>query len=166
MRNVPEHRLIELLEAGASASVVGLVTDAGEPFATRAWGVHVLSEAPLRLRALLPAGSLARIGLRAGDRGPFAIALTAADVRTLDAVQVKGTGRDLEVPDREDDTRFDAYSRQLFEAIHRSDGNPIELLHRMAPADRVACTIDVEHVFDQTPGPSAGAPLSASGQPQ
>jgi hypothetical protein len=35
------------------------------------------------------------------------------------------------------------------------------MLERMVPAEFVACTLDVEELYDQTPGPAAGQTLPA-----
>ncbi|MDQ2649334.1 MAG: hypothetical protein M3Z03_07255 [Actinomycetota bacterium] len=154
---------IELLEGGSSSLVVGVLDPDGEPFATRAWGITVVAADPLVLRVLVPAGSMARIGRHPGDGASFPLALTAANVESLDSVQVKGTARDLQAPAPEDLEHFTAYLDQFLVAINRVDGNELELLRRWAPNDVVACTVEVDELFDQTPGPGAGARLERRG---
>ena len=39
------------------------------------------------------------------------------------------------------------------------DGDAFAHMQRLVPVDFVACTIDIEELFDQTPGPAAGARL-------
>ena len=65
----------------------------GEPFADAGAGASMCSTArPARVRLLVGAGDLARLGRRLGTTWPArAIAVTGADVRTLRSVQVKGT---------------------------------------------------------------------------
>jgi hypothetical protein len=155
---------LERLTSGASSGVVGLCTAEGEPFATRCWGVRVLREEPLRLRLLLPAGSLARAGLRPGDDRRFALALTAAHVVTLHAVQAKGVAHSLEPATDDDEALFQAYTTTFFDTVNRSDGYQPELLRRWAPVDLWAATLEVEALFDQTPGPAAGAAIGGGGR--
>jgi hypothetical protein len=156
---VPDPAVLELLTSGSSSGVVGLCTAEGEPWATRCWGVSLIDEEPLRLRLLLPAGSLSRAGHRAGDGTRFALALTTANVSTLHAVQAKGTAHSLQETSAEDRVRFDAYKAMFFDAINRTDGYEPEALARWAPRDLCAAILDVEALFDQTPGPGAGAPV-------
>jgi hypothetical protein len=156
---VIDRPLFDLLESGSSSLVVGVLDPDGEPFATRAWGLQVLSADPMSLRVLLPTGSLARIGRSSGDGSSFPMALTAADVPTLQSLQVKGTARDLDDVTDEDLARFDAYREEFFRVINRTDGYDPEVLERWAPTDLTACTMDVRETFDQSPGPGAGAPV-------
>lgn len=154
---------LDLLQGGSSSLVVGVLDPDGEPFATRAWGITAVATDPLVLRVLLPAGSMAKIGRRPGDGATFRLALTAADVESLDSVQVKGTAGDLEEPSLEDLERFTWYLDHFLVAINRVDGNEFELLRRWSPNDVVACTVEVDELFDQTPGPGAGARLERRG---
>src|SRR6478609_8789179 len=78
-----------LLEAGA-ALIVGFTKPDGRPHATRAWGCDVDPTGD-RAWVLLRAIDVAAIGLEVGDEPGIPIAVTAADVRTLSSVQVKGT---------------------------------------------------------------------------
>jgi hypothetical protein len=156
---VPDPAVLERLTSGSSSGVVGLCTAEGEPFATRCWGVRAVGEDPLQLRLLLPAGSLARVGLHAGDGHRFPLALTSAHVVTLHAVQAKGTAHSLEAATADDHALFEEYKAAFFETVNRSDGYPPDLLVRWAPMDLCAATLDVDALFDQTPGPGAGSPL-------
>jgi hypothetical protein len=146
-----------LLEGGSSL-IVGTVDGHGMPFAGRAWGIDVLdpSDRP-RLRVLLDADDAGTQDHAAPGRG---IAITAADVRTLVSVQVKGRVVGLEpAPTGDDRTRHTEYVSSFFTAISESDGTDRALLDRFAPLDVVPCIVDVEEVYDQTPGPAAGAAL-------
>ena len=51
----------------------------------------------------------------------------------------------------------------FFEGVNRGDGEPVELLRRMLPPDYWVWTVELSEVFDQTPGPGAGAPLPTGG---
>ncbi len=147
--------LTAFLESGCS-TIVGLVTADGEPFATRGWGTEVLGGG--RLRVLLGAGAMAAAGRGVGGE-PFAIAVTGADVRTLRSVQVKGTAHDLEPPTEADLVRSQGFCDAFFRDIEEVDATGRHLMERLVPADLLAATVDVDELFDQTPGPSAGAPL-------
>ena len=149
--------LVEYLESGCS-TIVGLVTVDGEPYATRGWGIEVLPGDPPRIRLLVGAGAMAAAGRRADDR--FAIALTGADVRTLRSVQVKGTAHDLEPPTDADLGRSRSFCDAFFADVESTDAVPRVLMDRLVPSDVLACTVDVAEVYDQTPGPGAGARLS------
>ena len=139
------------LEAG-SALIIGTVGPDGAPFAGRGWGLDVLDGGVVRL--LLDAtdeGSIANV-----DAGR-AIAVTAADVRTLRSVQLKGRAIGIEATTAADRERWSRYREEFFTDILETDGTPRELTDRVAPDDVVPCTIEVHELFDQTPGPGAGA---------
>ena len=160
---MPDPAVLGLLTSGSSSGVVGLCTAEGEPFATRGWSVLVLEEEPLRLRVLLATGSMARVGRRPGDGSRFPMALTTANVTTLRAVQVKGVAHSLEEATEADMARYHAYTAAFVDAVHEIDGLPVEILRRWPPLDLCAATLEVQAIFDQTPGPGAGAPLEATG---
>ena len=147
--------LVEFLESGCS-TIVGLVTADGEPYAPRGWAIEVLP--PNRLRLLVGAGAMAAAG-----RGPddtFAIAVTGADVRTLRSVQLKGTAHGLEPPTAADLDRSQRFCDAFFADVEAVDAVPPALMERLVPSDLLACTVDVAELYDQTPGPAAGARLS------
>jgi hypothetical protein len=144
-----------LLESGASL-VVGTVDGSGLPDATRAFGAWVL-HGPERVRILLATASTRAIeNLEAGGR----IALTASDVPTNHSLQVKGRALRVE-PATPDDLELNAeYIRSFFDKVHETDAIDIELLRKMVPTAYVAVELEVEAVFDQTPGPTAGRCIS------
>lgn len=142
-----------LLEGGCSL-IVGAVLDDGEPYATRAWGMNLLPGQPARARLLLAADDTVGAAALADGR---AIAVTAADVPSLQSVQVKG--RSLGVTPGTDDDRARAarFVDAFFGDIVRTDGTARRVLDRMVPTDVVACTFTIDDLYDQTPGPGAGA---------
>jgi hypothetical protein len=149
-----------LLEAGSS-TIVGLVTTTGEPFATRGWGSVVVSDEPVRMRTLVGAGPLIAAGYDLGEPEPFAIAVTGADVQTLQSVQVKGRVVAVE-PVTDDDLELSArFCDDFFEKVERVDGVGRHLMSRLVPSDLWACTVEVAEVYDQTPGPAAGRSIGA-----
>ena len=149
---------LAFLQAG-SATIVGLVDHDGEPFATRAWGAEVLDGDPPRMRLLVGAGAFTTAGYHIGDDVRFAIAVTGGDVQTLQSVQVKGTAVSLEEPNDDDLRRSVAYCDDFFGAVQATDNIDPALMQRLVPADLWACTIEIDEVYDQTPGPKAGSRL-------
>lgn len=144
------------LVQGGSGLLVGTVRSDGVPYASRAWGLEVVTPDPLRVRLLLdPHETEVLANLETG----CPVAVTAADVKTFRSVQLKGTSRGA-VPRRTaDGDRFDRYVAEFFGDIEESDHKPRDLIERLRPADVVAVEIDVTEVYDQTPGPAAGRSL-------
>lgn len=134
--------------------VVGTVAPDGEPHAMRGWACRVVDAATIRL--LVDATDEVGVAnLAAGG----AVAVTAADVRTLRSVQLKGRSSGTEACTGADDARLAMHNDELFTEIAETDHIPRPLLERMVPPAYVACTMTVGDVFDQTPGPGAGAPV-------
>ncbi len=152
---------VAFLESG-SALIVGTVSDDGVPRATRGHGLNVLRGDALRVRLLLDGDDPLTVEhARAGGR----IAITAASVPTLRSLQLKGRATAVEPATDADRDRAHQYSEEFFDDITRSDGTPRVLLERIRPGDYVAATVEVDEVFDQTPGPSAGAQLPGAQLP-
>ncbi len=146
--------LTSLFEIGASI-VVGTVDPDGEPRATRAWSADVIDLAAGRIRFTMTADDEVSIANLATGR----VSLTAADVRTFRAVQVKGLVAAVRPPTADDLATMRTRIDRFLQAVHETDGNPIEGLRRMLPHHVLAIEIDVDEIFDQTPGPGAGAAL-------
>jgi hypothetical protein len=144
---------------GDCSLIVGIALDDGSPRASQAWGLRVCSRNPAVIRLV--------IGGR--DTGPLPdavgrpLALTGADVPTLASLQVKGRITGSEAPTEDDLALARSHTADFFDAVHRSDGEPVELLRRMLPPEYWVWTVEVSEVFDQTPGPGAGAPLPGGG---
>jgi hypothetical protein len=143
-----------LLESGCS-TFLGTVDADGNPAATHAIGAQVL-EAGTRLRVILNAEEHQMID---NLRSTAVVALGATDVPTLRSVQVKGRMVLVEPVTAADRIRTDEYIATYFNTINASDGTPLELLHRLVPRELVALVMTVDELFDQTPGPQAGASL-------
>ncbi len=145
---------IGLLEGG-SALVVGSVGPDGMPRAVRGWGARVL-DPPDRLRLMLDAEEDATLAhLRDSGR----IAVTGCDVPTLRSVQVKGRVELVEPPTALDLALQERCTDRFFRDVEDTDQTPRHLLDRMLPREFVACVVVIEDVFDQTPGPAAGASI-------
>ncbi len=144
-----------LLESPCSL-VVGTVAPYLLPDATRGWAV-VVDAREGTLRLLLSASAATSIeNLRATG----VVAVTATEFQTLESVQVKGRVDGIEDPSRDDRARFDAFCDGMVAAVSAIDGVPPEIVRRALPDDVVACVVRIEELFDQTPGPSAGARLA------
>ncbi len=112
------------------------------------------------MRLLLDASDDATLAnlRRDGDHGGR-IAITVADVRTLRSFQLKGRVAALDPATEADREKADRYCDDFFTDIEVTDGTPRVLTERLRPARYVACTVEVEEAFDQTPGPHAGSPV-------
>jgi hypothetical protein len=91
------------------------------------------------------------------------IALTITHFATLESVQVKGRIVSLEPRTSADRIRFEQFCAGCARALNELDGTPEETIWRMMPVDVVACVMTVEELYDQTPGPAAGARLTPAG---
>ena len=154
-----DDEITAFLESGC-ALIVGTVAPDGEPHAGRGWGLDATSggDEP-HLRLLLDADDITMLE-HAATGG--AIAITAASVRTLRSVQLKGRTLGLEVASPEDVERAGRYIDALFTDIQETDGTDAAVTARLVPVGFVACTVEVHDRFDQTPGPGAGARVSGS----
>jgi hypothetical protein len=146
---------VALLESGC-ALTVGTVGPDGAPYASRGWGLVVL-----------PDGARVRLVLEADDRttlanlaGGGAIAVTGCAVPTLRAVQLKGRAEAGPEPaNAADVARADHFCELFFADVSQLEGTPVALLERLKPTAYAVCTVAVDEVFDQTPGPVAGSRL-------
>jgi hypothetical protein len=146
--------LMNIMETGAGL-VVGTVSADGCPRADRAWAASVVDAEARRIRFVMSADDAAVVdNLQSGT-----VSLTGAEVITYQSIQLKGRPVVVEPPNSADIELARDQSETFFEAVHRSDGNPVEALRRMLPHDMVAVEMIVEESFDQTPGPSAGHSL-------
>ncbi len=149
--------LVTILETGAGL-VVGTVSADGEPRADRAWAASVADADTHRIRLVMSADDPAVVeNLQSG-----AVSLTGAEAISYQSVQLKGRPVVVESPTAADIELARLQSETFFEAVHRSDGNPVEALRRILPHRMVAVEMVVEETFDQTPGPSAGAALAGT----
>lgn len=151
--------LATFLQSGCGL-IVGTASSLGEPHAGRAWGLEAL--AADRVRVLLRADDPVLLEALAGTGS---LAVTGADVHTLRSVQLKGRTLLIEPATDADRERSARYCDDFFSAIQDVDGISRALLERLVPGDLVACEMKVAEVFDQTPGPGAGAALVTGGGP-
>lgn len=151
------NELTSMIEDGAGL-VVGTVDEGGEPRATRAWSVTVVDPDARRLRAVVSADDPVTLAnLRIGA----VVALNGADVRTFRSVQLKGRVVSVEPPDADGLAAMQIQSDRFLQAVHETDGNSLEVLRRILPVEVVVIELEIDEMYDQTPGPDAGGPLVA-----
>ena len=150
------------LEAG-TAEIVGLVTPDGRPFATRGWGLDVVDAEAGRIRLIMRAVDLEPVGLGPGDRPDVPIAVTASHVPTLFSIQLKGRLEAVDASVTTDPARVDRYCDGFLGDVVGADRIRRDLMELWRPTGDVlvACTILVDELFGQTPGPDAGARLAS-----
>ena len=145
----------ELAERGC-ALVVGTVGPDGSPYASRGWGLTLTPTTTGPVRLLLDAGDAVTLAnLR--REGDGRVAITGADVVTLRSFQLKGRVVAIDDADAEDRAKVDRYCDDFFTDIEATDGTPRVLTERLRPAAYVACTVEIDEAYDQTPGPGAGS---------
>jgi hypothetical protein len=144
------------VETGCALLVATVLPD-GAPYAARAWGLTVVDAARGEVRILLDAEDAEAIALiGSGAR----VACTATSVIDLRSVQLKGRGTGIEAVTAGDRARAGEYTEAFFADVEATDGYARSLLDRLVPHGYVPCTVVVEELFDQTPGPGAGKPMS------
>jgi hypothetical protein len=144
----------EISARGASILAAVTLPD-GTPRATRAWSCEVVDATRRRLRIVFSDNAAAIVDALRDGTGR--VAVTAADVATLESVQVKGPVVTVEPTTQHDTAVVAHHCELLIDVIHRTDGMPIDVLRRFLPTRTVAVELEVEEVYDQTPGPTAGS---------
>jgi len=142
---------------GASALIVGTVDADGVPHANRAWSALV-SEDRASLRLVLDGGDT--VGL-ANLEATGRIAVTGASVRTLRSVQVKGRARGpARPPTALEHAMRERHTELFLTDVEQTDNVPRAVLDRFVPVDFVVVDVEVEELYDQSPGPEAGRELA------
>lgn len=145
-----------LFESGCSL-VVGTVGPDLVPDAARAWGAEVV-DGGAALRVLVASDATTTL---ANLRSTGVVAVTATEVATLRSVQVKGRAR-VDGPASEADLeRSRRHVEAFFAAVEATEGTPPARLSRLLPAGFTAFVTTADELYDQTPGPRAGARLDA-----
>ena len=153
-----EPETVVFLESGCGI-LVGSVGPDGAPHASRGWGMTVLDPVDLRLLVVLESNDVVAAENLAPGRP---IAITGAEVPTLRAMQLKGRSLGVEAATEADVERAARYADAFFGDIERADGDAREVLERILPLGYVVCTVAIDELYDQTPGPGAGARIGAA----
>jgi hypothetical protein len=148
---------VAFLEGGCGL-MVAVVSPDGAPCVARAWGLTVLERDPALVRLLLPADDTTVLDYL---RGGAPVAVTGGNVRTYRSIQLKGRSLGVEEATEEDRARGQRYIDAFFADLFEINGMPRELCDRFIPVAVAACMLAVEALYDQTPGPGAGAALAA-----
>lgn len=144
-----------IIEAGTSL-IVSTVGSDGEPRASRAFALTIVDDGADLVRVVVSADDAVLVEQLQTGR----IAITAADVRTLRSVQLKGRITRVEPSTVDDERTVEEHTALFFRAIHETDGHDPTMTCKMLPLATVSVELVVEQLFDQTPGPSAGSPLA------
>lgn len=152
---------VELFERG-SALIVGLVGTDGAPLATRAWGMRI-HPGRTTARVLVTARDVEAAAM--ADHPGGELTVTGACVATLRSAQAKGTVLAVLTPDDDDAACMQEYTARLVDDVSTVDGIPRYLVERLVPDAVLACEVELQEVYDQTPGPRAGAPLETGTPP-
>jgi hypothetical protein len=148
--------LAELVDRGPA--ILGASHDAARrPEAFRSWGAYFADDGRLRVLISSDAGSTIDNLRSNGD-----IAVTFTDITTFQSVQAKG----MVVGGVEPATAADADQLRRYHERFCQNlidiGHPRELGDRLRPYAVFAVWVDVEELFDQTPGHVAGSSLGAA----
>ena len=136
---------------GPSAQNLATADIDGDPTVGHAWGVRVDRD---RVRAIVGADTAAAMSVNVGHR----IALLIVDLSTYQSVQLKGTVANVAPSSAADQDVYAVYMQEFKAALLAEDRTtPFD---DALPESIVAVTIDVDAVFDQTPGPDAGRSLA------
>lgn len=161
-----EPHLDELPEgmlALGSALIAATVSADGEPRAARASSWQVVDPTERRIRVAMCADDpvfVANLGLHA-EPGSVRVSVTGADVLTFASVQLKGSVVALDAPDADDRAAIEHHNDVFVGKIEAVDGHPADVVRRFLPIEHVMVEVLVDEVYDQTPGPGAGAVLRA-----
>ena len=148
--SVLDDEMVRFLEGGCALIVCTFDAD-GDPYASRAWGFTVLcADGEVRGRLLVTPDVLAE----------GRIAITATDVSTLRSLQLKGRIVGVEPMSEADVAKFEQYTNAFIDDIVRTDQFPRDLVERGRPTELVVCTVLVDELYNQTPGPRAGTSVA------
>jgi hypothetical protein len=139
--------------ADGRALIVGGVDESGVPYATRGWGFRVDAGLPV---VLLDADDADATACLTPGRH---IAVSAADVRTFRSMQFKGVVVSVSAATEADAAAVEHYLTAFYDAVVEVDGVRRDLVERVTPSRYSACRFEPRDLYDQTPGPSAGAAL-------
>lgn len=139
---------------GPCAQNVATADDEGDPTIGRAWGLRV--DRGQVVRAVVGADAATASNLQAGGR----IAVLIVDLPTYRSVQIKGTVVAIDPPTADDQGVYKVYLKEFAAALVAE--NRTTPLDEALPGSIVVVTIDVDSVFDQTPGPGAGRAVASA----
>jgi hypothetical protein len=144
---------VAFLEGGRGL-IVGVVSRDQAPCIARAWGITVVSAHPPMARLLVPCDDPAVLDALTAAAP---VAVTAGNVRTYRSIQLKGRSLGVEPATEQDQARGRRYIEDFFAELLAINMMPTEMCERFVPVGFAACTLTIDALYDQTPGPGAGA---------
>ena len=150
--------LAEFIQSGISV-LIGTRDARRFPDCARAVGARVEANGE-EITLFLPAATTAASVANLRENRRLAVCFGRAEDHR--SVQVKGRVLEIRDADDADRERIDRYLGE-FAGMLRFVGLPPRIISRMNHWPCHAVRYRVESVFDQTPGPGAGAPLAAPG---
>jgi hypothetical protein len=149
-----DEELANFLECPGSLILATVDAD-GRPDAARAWGLEVLPDRA-HVRIQLGADSVLALANIAARRS---VAVTVTEMFTLRSAQVKGVPGPPAALRGSAMVHGEQHRAQFLANVVEVEQIPDEIPRRLVPPAFVAVDMTVEEVYDQTPGPGAGAPL-------
>lgn len=143
------------LELGRSV-LVASVDSKGVPACCRGYAVRVAEELAT-VTAFVPVATSREVIANIASTRKLAMAITAPI--SHDSVQLKGTAVNVRLA-REDEEPFVERSLNAWSEILDDIGLPRRIARTINHWPAFAIEMKVEQVFDQTPGPRAGTPMS------
>ena len=154
MAPVLDPAVVEFIHGGVAVGVSTRDDDLKPAFA-RAWGPEVSADGGSLRLCVAAAGTRVRANLE--RNGAVAVGFSPPTIAR--AVQVKGVVSELGEPEPADLERVERHVGSFVAEAERI-GAPAELAQRMfAGTGLVAVEFQIDEVFDQTPGPTAGRRL-------
>lgn len=136
--------------------LIGTVSADGRPSGARGWGIRLVDADAGLVRVSFDANDTAtRANLAHGGR----VAITSCDVKTFFSVQMKGRALVVEPPDAHDLLAAETWGDAFLGAVVAIDGYTRPQLEQWRRRDLVVVLVQVEQLYDQTPGPGAGGDL-------
>jgi hypothetical protein len=138
------------------AAVAATCDERLRPALARVWGMEVSPDGrQLTFCVEAPPGSRMRANLERGSM----VALTATKPTTYRSMQVKGRLRSIREPTVEDLSRAVGQRDAFADNVVPLGIEPARGVRFMREETLFTAVVDVEELYDQTPGPSAGARL-------
>lgn len=162
-----DHHIDELPEGMLGlgwALVAATVSPDGEPRAARASAWSVVDPTAPRARVAIAADDPVLIDNLRDDPAGGYVSVTGADVTTLRSLQLKGRVVLIEEPDAADLDLIARHQEVFVSTIEAIDGHGRDVVQRFLPTTVAMVELIVDEVYDQTPGPDAGAVLRAGWQ--
>lgn len=149
----PRVDLSAFLDSGVS--MLGASADEDlMPEAFRVWGAYLVGDGQLRTLISSDAGQTFK-GLRPGS----AMCFTFSDPGTFASLQVKGLAMSGPEPPGPTDLACMRRYSAAFAAVATARGVPAALFESTRPVAVFAVVVQIEEIYDQTPGPMAGSRL-------